>query len=190
MCSNCAKRGRPCSYAPYPTRRGPGKAPKGQRKLALREAGPSGTSSGYASATSTEQDMRPSGSREAMRMPNVHTIYSPYPEQRLTLPREHAMLPNPHLPPIQHQYMNNSPLEEIPHPQYPHTTVVQPEELRERGIWETPSHSAETTPITMRDDSRDVQGSSAEMYELIHHDSPPPAGSRPPPHPPRRDSYR
>lgn len=32
MCGNCQKRNHPCSYAPYPKRRGPGKAPKGKGK--------------------------------------------------------------------------------------------------------------------------------------------------------------
>ena len=56
-CSNCSKRRLACQYAPYPKRRGPGKAPKGQRKQqSHKSAGPS--SSGYTSATS-EQDVRP-----------------------------------------------------------------------------------------------------------------------------------
>jgi hypothetical protein len=49
MCGNCQKRNNPCSYAPYPKRRGPGKAPKGHRKPSKSASqgttGPPGTPS-------------------------------------------------------------------------------------------------------------------------------------------------
>ena len=52
-CQNCDKRREPCTYVPFAKRRGPGKAPKGQRKVRLeteQELGeePGGSASGQA----------------------------------------------------------------------------------------------------------------------------------------------
>lgn len=65
MCGNCQKRNNPCSYAPFPKRRGPGKAPKGQKKLAaLKAKSAQGSQTGSAppggSASQTELRSRPS----------------------------------------------------------------------------------------------------------------------------------
>ena len=66
MCGNCQKRSHPCSYAPYPKRRGPGKAPKGHRKSETIGASGSGEGSQGPGAPSADQGLRPRASVETL----------------------------------------------------------------------------------------------------------------------------
>ncbi|KAI0771393.1 hypothetical protein BC629DRAFT_1595632 [Irpex lacteus] len=74
ICSNCSRRGIACAYAPEARRRGPGKAPKGQKKLARERtqatAGPSGVAQGSLSPPTRG---RSRGRRSAQRVASSST---------------------------------------------------------------------------------------------------------------------
>ncbi|KIP06206.1 hypothetical protein PHLGIDRAFT_515882 [Phlebiopsis gigantea 11061_1 CR5-6] len=78
LCGNCQKRNHPCSYAPYPKRRGPGKAPKGHRKSEAIGASGSGESS--QGAPNADQGLRPRASVETL------PAYTQYPSASDTPP--------------------------------------------------------------------------------------------------------
>lgn len=175
MCSNCVKRGRPCSYAPYPKRRGPGKATKGQRKAGEpRSAGPSGTTSGHGSATPTEQD---AGG-------GAPPVYSPYAYSPVAGggEQEYALRQDVRLPPLHDPYNTHTPPRgEIPHqhqyPVAPGPLGEPPAAGRMRGIW-TPPPPPPVAAAAAGDEDEGGRYDEEERYG---------AG---PPHPRRGQDYR
>lgn len=62
MCRNCSKRTEECAYAPFPRRRGPGKAPRGSKKTAkIRAVGQMPAPPGYTEFDSKQPTPGPSG---------------------------------------------------------------------------------------------------------------------------------
>lgn len=108
MCGNCQKRNNPCSYAPFPKRRGPGKAPKGHRKGSSSKA--ASGSGQETTPVSTDQPLRPRASTETL------PLYTQYPSGSET----HLPLPPPLYAPAQPQPPLNEPAPGYPqHYQYP-----------------------------------------------------------------------
>ena len=114
MCSNCQKRNNPCSYAPFPKRRGPGKAPKGHRKAA--KSGSSQATPGQPSTPSGDQSqVRPRASVDTL------PVYTPYQTSSEThLPLAPPPMYDPAEPMGPHTSLNEpAPVYPSPHYQYP-----------------------------------------------------------------------
>lgn len=195
MCTNCARRGHPCSYAPYPKRRGPGKAPKGQRKSNNPKS--TGPSSGYGSATSNEQDIRRQTSAELGSSGSIPMYYG-HPPVSSAFPS--TTIDDLHR--IQRPPANEGrPGVFSPHLQYPmpaaHPASAPPPDPRMRDVWRSTSQASLTTNVSPRDDGSNDEDSPTELYDFMRHehtDRRPPPFPRPRPHqrppPGRRDLYR
>ena len=149
ICGNCQKRRLACDYAPYPKRRGPGKAPKGQKKLAAMRAkaaaaasaspGSQAGSAAAGSSVSQPAELHPRTSADTLPrytlLPSSSETHLP-PQPRF----EHMPVPQVAQPPESHeaagypQYYPSYPTSaahqrmgagrlESPHLQFPEPTV-------------------------------------------------------------------
>lgn len=131
-CGNCHRRKLPCKYALYPRRRGPGKAPKGSKKLQAKKDDSQAASAGRSSQPSTSsgvsagtdlQTPRPRPSLDPLPVYQLVAPVEPVPDTRLSMLGTMAMETHP--PPTYHASFDPHP-PQPPLPPPPMPSIHQP----------------------------------------------------------------